>query len=60
MITGGEMHLWRLMYVNAGVGLKMDLQYQDINITGNVGMRVGFSFFAIMPRSNFIVRFFYV
>ncbi|RVY67041.1 immunomodulatory autotransporter protein ImaA [Helicobacter pylori] len=42
MITGGEMHLWRLMYVNAGVGLKMGLQYQDINITGNVGMRVAF------------------
>ncbi|GAA8007318.1 immunomodulatory autotransporter protein ImaA [Helicobacter pylori] len=41
-ITGGEMHLWRLMYVNAGVGLKMGLQYQDINITGNVGMRVAF------------------
>ncbi|GAA9338984.1 immunomodulatory autotransporter protein ImaA [Helicobacter pylori] len=42
VITGGEMHLWRLMYVNAGVGLKMGLQYQDINITGNVGMRVAF------------------
>ncbi|GAA6995333.1 immunomodulatory autotransporter protein ImaA [Helicobacter pylori] len=42
VITGGEMHLWRLMYVNAGVGLKMGLQYQDINITGNVGMRVVF------------------
>ncbi|WP_100999570.1 vacuolating cytotoxin domain-containing protein [Helicobacter pylori] len=42
VVTGGEMHLWRLMYVNAGVGLKMGLQYQDINITGNVGMRVAF------------------
>ncbi|BBK69300.1 toxin-like outer membrane protein [Helicobacter pylori] len=42
VITGGEIHLWRLMYVNAGVGLKMGLQYQDINITGNVGMRVAF------------------
>ncbi|GAA7204828.1 toxin outer membrane protein [Helicobacter pylori] len=42
VITGGEMHLWRLMYVNAGVGIKMGLQYQDINITGNVGMRVAF------------------
>ncbi len=42
VITGGEMHLWRLMYVNAGVGLNMGLQYQDINITGNVGMRVAF------------------
>ncbi len=42
VITGGEMHLWRLMYVNAGVGLKMGLQYQDVNITGNVGMRVAF------------------
>ncbi|GAA7970923.1 immunomodulatory autotransporter protein ImaA [Helicobacter pylori] len=42
VITGGEMHLWRLMYVSAGVGLKMGLQYQDINITGNVGMRVAF------------------
>ncbi len=42
VITGGEMHLWRLIYVNAGVGLKMGLQYQDINITGNVGMRVAF------------------
>ncbi|WP_441730162.1 hypothetical protein [Helicobacter pylori] len=42
VITGGEMHLWRLMYVNAVVGLKMGLQYQDINITGNVGMRVAF------------------
>ncbi|MBH0282452.1 vacuolating cytotoxin domain-containing protein [Helicobacter pylori] len=42
VITGGEMHLWRLVYVNAGVGLKMGLQYQDINIAGNVGMRVAF------------------
>ncbi|GAA6900498.1 immunomodulatory autotransporter protein ImaA [Helicobacter pylori] len=42
VITGGEMHLWRLVYVNAEVGLKMGLQYQDINITGNVGMRVAF------------------
>ncbi|WP_231272959.1 vacuolating cytotoxin domain-containing protein [Helicobacter pylori] len=42
VITGGEMHLWRLVYVNAGVGLKMGLQYQDINIIGNVGMRVAF------------------
>ncbi|WRF75413.1 vacuolating cytotoxin domain-containing protein [Helicobacter pylori] len=42
VITGGEMHLWHLVYVNAGVGLKMGLQYQDINITGNVGMRVAF------------------
>ncbi len=42
VITGGEMHLWRLVYVSAGVGLKMGLQYQDINITGNVGMRVAF------------------
>ncbi|UOR75998.1 vacuolating cytotoxin domain-containing protein [Helicobacter pylori] len=42
VITGGEMHLWRLVYVNAGVGLKMGLQYQDVNITGNVGMRVAF------------------
>ncbi len=42
VITGGEMHLWRLVYVNAGVGLKMGLQYQDINITGNVGVRVAF------------------
>ncbi len=42
VVTGGEMHLWRLVYVNAGVGLKMGLQYQDINITGNVGMRVAF------------------
>ncbi len=42
VITGGEMHLWRLVYVNAGVGLKMGLQYQDINITGNMGMRVAF------------------
>ncbi|WP_100968346.1 vacuolating cytotoxin domain-containing protein [Helicobacter pylori] len=42
VVTGGEMHLWRLMYVNAGVGLKIGLQYQDINITGNVGMRVAF------------------
>ncbi|WP_187889558.1 vacuolating cytotoxin domain-containing protein [Helicobacter pylori] len=42
VITGGEMHLWRLMYVNVGVGLKMGLQYQDLNITGNVGMRVAF------------------
>ncbi|WQS12651.1 vacuolating cytotoxin domain-containing protein [Helicobacter pylori] len=42
VITGGEMHLWRLVYVNAGVGLNMGLQYQDINVTGNVGMRVAF------------------
>ncbi len=42
VITGGEIHLWRLVYVNAGVGLNMGLQYQDINVTGNVGMRVVF------------------
>ncbi|AFI05474.1 vacuolating cytotoxin domain-containing protein [Helicobacter cetorum] len=42
LVTGGEMRLWRLAYVNAGVGLRFGLQYQDINVTGNVGMRVVF------------------
>ncbi|WP_043902805.1 vacuolating cytotoxin domain-containing protein [Helicobacter cetorum] len=40
--TGGEMRLWHAIYVNAGIGARFGLQYQDINLTGNVGMRVVF------------------
>ncbi|WP_104748392.1 vacuolating cytotoxin domain-containing protein [Helicobacter cetorum] len=42
VVTGGEMRLWHAIYVNAGIGARFGLQYQDINLTGNVGMRVVF------------------
>ncbi|BDR27746.1 vacuolating cytotoxin domain-containing protein [Helicobacter suis] len=42
LTTGGEVRLFRSFYVNAGIGARFGLDYQDINITGNVGMRYAF------------------
>ncbi|WP_121020545.1 vacuolating cytotoxin domain-containing protein [Helicobacter vulpis] len=39
---GGEVRLWKSLYINAGIGARFGLDYQDINITGNVGMRYAF------------------
>ncbi|WP_185962982.1 vacuolating cytotoxin domain-containing protein [Helicobacter mehlei] len=42
LTTGGEVRLWRSFYINAGIGARFGLDYKDINITGNVGMRYAF------------------
>ncbi|MFC3847823.1 vacuolating cytotoxin domain-containing protein [Helicobacter baculiformis] len=42
LTTGGEIRLWKALYINAGIGARFGLDYQDINITGNVGMRYAF------------------
>ncbi|MBM0600106.1 vacuolating cytotoxin domain-containing protein [Helicobacter pylori] len=42
IITGGEIRLFKTFYVNAGIGARFGLDYKDINITGNVGMRYAF------------------
>ncbi|WP_158655724.1 vacuolating cytotoxin domain-containing protein [Helicobacter cynogastricus] len=42
LTTGGEVRLWRSFYINAGIGARFGINYQDINITGNVGMRYAF------------------
>ncbi|WP_158653383.1 vacuolating cytotoxin domain-containing protein [Helicobacter felis] len=42
LTTGGEVRLWRSLYINAGIGARFGLNYQDINVTGNVGMRYAF------------------
>ncbi len=42
IITGGEIRLFKTFYVNAGVGARFGLDYKDINITGNIGMRYAF------------------
>ncbi|UOR24173.1 vacuolating cytotoxin domain-containing protein [Helicobacter pylori] len=42
IITGGEIRLFKTFYVNAGIGAKFGLDYKDINITGNIGMRYAF------------------
>ncbi|WQY46137.1 vacuolating cytotoxin domain-containing protein [Helicobacter pylori] len=42
IITGGELRLFKTFYVNAGIGAKFGLDYKDINITGNIGMRYAF------------------
>ncbi|WP_163555767.1 vacuolating cytotoxin domain-containing protein [Helicobacter suis] len=42
LTTGGEVRLFRSFYINAGIGARFGLDYQDINITGNVGMRYAF------------------
>ncbi|WP_104740846.1 vacuolating cytotoxin domain-containing protein [Helicobacter bizzozeronii] len=42
LTTGGEVRLWRSFYINAGIGARFGLDYQDINVTGNVGMRYAF------------------
>lgn len=42
IITGGEIRLFKTFYVNAGIGARFGLDYKDINITGNIGMRYAF------------------
>ncbi|WQX15970.1 vacuolating cytotoxin domain-containing protein [Helicobacter pylori] len=42
IITGGEIKLFKTFYVNAGIGARFGLDYKDINITGNIGMRYAF------------------
>ncbi len=42
IITGGEIMLFKTFYVNAGIGARFGLDYKDINITGNIGMRYAF------------------
>ncbi len=42
VITGGEIRLFKTFYVNAGIGARFGLDYKDINITGNIGMRYAF------------------
>ncbi|WQY33352.1 vacuolating cytotoxin domain-containing protein [Helicobacter pylori] len=42
IITGGEIRLFRTFYVNASIGARFGLDYKDINITGNIGMRYAF------------------
>ncbi|WP_154424000.1 vacuolating cytotoxin domain-containing protein [Helicobacter pylori] len=42
IITGGEIRLFKTFYVNAGIGARFGLDYKDINITGNIGMRYTF------------------
>ncbi|GHR95229.1 toxin outer membrane protein [Helicobacter pylori] len=42
IITGGEIRLFKTFYVNAGIGARFGLDYKDINITGNIGMRYVF------------------
>ncbi|WQU34289.1 vacuolating cytotoxin domain-containing protein [Helicobacter pylori] len=42
IITDGEIRLFKTFYVNAGIGARFGLDYKDINITGNIGMRYAF------------------
>ncbi|WP_231176037.1 vacuolating cytotoxin domain-containing protein [Helicobacter pylori] len=42
IITGGEIRLFKTFYVNTGIGARFGLDYKDINITGNIGMRYAF------------------
>ncbi|WRD23333.1 vacuolating cytotoxin domain-containing protein [Helicobacter pylori] len=42
IITGGEIRLFKTFYMNAGIGARFGLDYKDINITGNIGMRYAF------------------
>ncbi|GAA8776963.1 vacuolating cytotoxin domain-containing protein [Helicobacter pylori] len=42
IITGGEIRLFKTFYVNASIGAGFGLDYKDINITGNIGMRYAF------------------
>ncbi|GHP78002.1 toxin outer membrane protein [Helicobacter pylori] len=42
IITGEEIRLFKTFYVNAGIGARFGLDYKDINITGNIGMRYAF------------------
>ncbi|WRD40814.1 vacuolating cytotoxin domain-containing protein [Helicobacter pylori] len=42
IITGGEIRLFKTFYMNAGIGARFGLDYKDINITGNIGIRYAF------------------
>ncbi|CRF46170.1 putative vacuolating cytotoxin (VacA) paralog [Helicobacter heilmannii] len=42
LTTGGEVRIFRSFYINAGIGARFGLDYKDINITGNVGIRYAF------------------
>ncbi|OLR52752.1 toxin [Helicobacter pylori] len=42
IITGGEIRLFKTFYVNASIGARFGLDYKDINVTGNIGMRYAF------------------
>ncbi len=42
IITGGEIRLFKTFYVNVGIGARFGLDYKDINITGNIGIRYAF------------------
>lgn len=42
IITGGEIRLFKTFYMNASIGARFGLDYKDINITGNIGMRYAF------------------
>ncbi len=42
IITGGEIRLFKTFYVNAGIGARFGLDYKDVNITGNIGIRYAF------------------
>ncbi|WP_434634611.1 vacuolating cytotoxin domain-containing protein [Helicobacter pylori] len=42
IITGGEIRLFKTFYVNASIGARFGIDYKDVNITGNIGMRYAF------------------
>ncbi|GAA8554834.1 vacuolating cytotoxin domain-containing protein [Helicobacter pylori] len=42
IITGGEIRLFKTFYADAGIGARFGLDYKDINITGNIGIRYAF------------------
>lgn len=42
LTAGGELELFKRIYVNLGLGAKAGFAYKDININGNVGMRYVF------------------
>ncbi|MDO7253450.1 vacuolating cyotoxin family protein [Helicobacter cappadocius] len=42
LTAGGELELFRKLYVNLGLGAKAGFAYKDININGSVGMRYVF------------------
>ncbi|AFI06179.1 vacuolating cytotoxin domain-containing protein [Helicobacter cetorum] len=42
LTTGGEIRLFKTFYVNAGIGTRLGLDYKNINVTGNIGMRYAF------------------
>ncbi|AFI03463.1 vacuolating cytotoxin domain-containing protein [Helicobacter cetorum] len=42
LTTGGEMRLWRSLYINLGVGMRFNLNYTNISTMGNLGMRYVF------------------